>query len=88
MKEFYDLYNHTLNDKVIPFWLKYAIDGSGVINNCLAENGEILSMKVRLFRHMMWKMVMKVCWILIHTTKDSLPLISLCTVLLQSFILG
>ena len=43
MKKFYTLYNSTLNNKVMPFWLKYSIDESGAINNCLAEDGEILA---------------------------------------------
>lgn len=36
-------YHHTLVDEVIPYWLKYAIDESGAINNCLNEDGSIIS---------------------------------------------
>ncbi len=42
MKNYYELYSDSLTNKVIPFWLKHSIDGSGAINNCLAEDGTIL----------------------------------------------
>ncbi len=42
MKKFYELYKDSLNNKIIPFWLKYSLDESGAINNCLSEDGKIL----------------------------------------------
>ena len=43
LKEYKEHYYHTLVDEVIPYWLKYAIDESGAINNCLNEDGTIIS---------------------------------------------
>jgi len=40
---YYQKYHTTLVEKVMPFWLKYAIDESGALNNCLAEDGTVLS---------------------------------------------
>lgn len=37
------MYRNVLTEEVIPFWLKYASDPSGAINNCLAEDGTVLS---------------------------------------------
>lgn len=42
MKSFYNQYSDSLNNKVLPFWLKHSIDESGAINNCLTEDGTIL----------------------------------------------
>ena len=36
-------YSDTLNKQVMPYWIKYAPDPSGAINNCMAEDGTILS---------------------------------------------
>ena len=36
-------YLKTLKEEVIPFWLEYAIDESGAINNCINEEGVVLS---------------------------------------------
>ena len=36
-------YSDTLNKEVMPFWLKYAIDETGAINNCLNEDGTLIS---------------------------------------------
>ena len=35
-------YSDTLNKEVVPFWLKYAIDETGAINNCLNEDGTLI----------------------------------------------
>ncbi len=43
IKQYKDLYYNTLIEEVIPFWLKYAIDKSGALNNCLSEDGTVLS---------------------------------------------
>ena len=43
MKDYYQLYRDTLNKEVIPYWLKYGKDESGAINNCIAEDGSLLS---------------------------------------------
>ena len=43
LKGYYDLYRTTLLDSVVPFWLKYSEDESGAINNCLTEDGRLLS---------------------------------------------
>lgn len=40
---YYEQYSRTLNEEVMPFWLKYSLDPSGAINNCLTEDGKILS---------------------------------------------
>ena len=40
---YYNQYKSTLTDEVIPYWIKYSRDESGAINNCLAENGTVLS---------------------------------------------
>lgn len=36
-------YKKTLVDEIIPYWLKYAVDESGAINNCLNEDGSLIS---------------------------------------------
>ena len=36
-------YRDALVNEVIPYWLKYAIDSSGAINNCLNEDGSLIS---------------------------------------------
>lgn len=43
MRDYYKLYIDTLNKEVIPYWLKHAKDESGAINNCIAEDGSLLS---------------------------------------------
>ncbi len=43
MKELYQKYKSTLLDEVVPYWLKHSIDYSGAINNCLSEDGKVLS---------------------------------------------
>lgn len=43
MRDYYKLYSDTLKKEVIPYWLKYAKDESGAINNCIAEDGSLLS---------------------------------------------
>lgn len=42
-KKYYEQYSNTLNNEVMPFWLKHTIDESGAINNCISEDGTILS---------------------------------------------
>ena len=42
-ENYYKQYSHALNDEVMPFWLKYSGDESGAINNCLTEDGKVLS---------------------------------------------
>ncbi len=36
-------YRATLTEEVIPYWLKHSKDDTGAINNCLAEDGSLLS---------------------------------------------
>lgn len=43
MKQYYKKYYDTLNKEVIPYWLCYAKDESGAINNCLSEDGRVIS---------------------------------------------
>lgn len=43
MINYYEKYLHTLNNEVMPYWLKFSYDESGAINNCLTENGTIIS---------------------------------------------
>lgn len=43
IKSLKEKYLKTLTEEVIPFWLKYAIDESGAINNCITEDGKVLS---------------------------------------------
>lgn len=43
MNNYYKQYLDTLNNEVIPFWLKYSKDESGAINNCLKEDGTVIS---------------------------------------------
>ena len=38
-----DFYRKVLTEEVVPFWLSHAIDSSGAINNCMKEDGTILS---------------------------------------------
>lgn len=40
---YYELYRRTLVSEVIPFWLRHSGDESGAINNCLSEDGRLLS---------------------------------------------
>jgi len=40
---YYNQYKSTLTDEVIPYWLKYAADESGAVNNCICEDGTLLS---------------------------------------------
>ena len=42
-KEHKELYLNLLQNQVMPFWLKYSYDESGAINNCLTEDGKVLS---------------------------------------------
>ena len=42
-KQYYEQYSNTLNNEVMPFWLKYSGDETGAINNCLTEDGKLLS---------------------------------------------
>ncbi|MBE6559810.1 MAG: hypothetical protein E7662_01690 [Ruminococcaceae bacterium] len=42
-KKYYAQYARTLNEEVMPFWLRYSADETGAINNCLAEDGTVLS---------------------------------------------
>lgn len=41
--KYYELYKKTLTEEVMPFWLKFSGDESGAINNCLTEDGKLLS---------------------------------------------
>ncbi|MBR6736739.1 MAG: AGE family epimerase/isomerase [Clostridia bacterium] len=43
MKNYYEQYLNTLNNEVMPYWLKYSKDESGAINNCLKEDGTVMS---------------------------------------------
>lgn len=43
MRDYYKLYKDTLTEEVIPYWLKFAMDESGAINNCIDEDGSLLS---------------------------------------------
>ena len=43
MKNYYKQYLDTLNNEVMPYWLKYSKDESGAINNCLTEDGTVIS---------------------------------------------
>ena len=43
MRDYYKLYLDTLNNEVMPYWLKYSKDESGAINNCLTEDGTVIS---------------------------------------------
>jgi N-acylglucosamine 2-epimerase len=38
-----DTYRTTLLDDIVPFWIRHAIDPDGAINNCIADDGSILS---------------------------------------------
>lgn len=38
-----NIYLDLLQNQVMPFWLKHSEDESGAINNCLSENGKLLS---------------------------------------------
>jgi len=42
-EQYYKQYANALNNEVMPFWLKYSGDESGAINNCLTEDGKVLS---------------------------------------------
>lgn len=37
------LYRKTLLEDVVPFWVTYALDPSGAINNCIDDAGNVLS---------------------------------------------
>ena len=39
----YRQYNDTLVNQVLPYWIKFSVDQSGAINNCLSESGDIIS---------------------------------------------
>ena len=43
INEWISLYKKTLYNDVIPFWMKYSLDESGAINNCLDDTGELIS---------------------------------------------
>ena len=43
IKKYKEQYYHTLVDEIIPYWLKHAIDESGAVNNCLNEDGSVIS---------------------------------------------
>lgn len=43
MKQYKNLYLEVLTKEVIPFWMHHAIDESGAINNCIREDGTVLS---------------------------------------------
>ena len=43
IKKYTEPYYNTLVDEIIPYWLKHAIDESGAINNCLNEDGSLIS---------------------------------------------
>lgn len=36
-------YYDALTNEVMPFWLKHAVDESGAINNCISEEGKVIS---------------------------------------------
>jgi N-acylglucosamine 2-epimerase len=42
-REWLDLYRRTLLDKVVPFWMRHAIDANGGINTCITDEGRVLS---------------------------------------------
>jgi len=41
--QYREQYADTLLKQVIPYWLKHAQDESGALNNCLSEDGQVLS---------------------------------------------
>ena len=43
LNEYKSQYHNALVNDIIPYWLKYAIDSSGAINNCLNEDGSLIS---------------------------------------------
>lgn len=43
MEKYFNQYLDTLINQVMPYWLKYSYDESGAINNCLAEDGTVIS---------------------------------------------
>ena len=43
MLNYYEKYLSTLNNEIMPYWLKYSYDKSGAINNCLSEDGTVIS---------------------------------------------
>ncbi|MBQ4515241.1 MAG: AGE family epimerase/isomerase [Clostridia bacterium] len=43
IKKYKEQYYNTLVDEIIPYWLKHSIDESGAINNCLNEDGSLIS---------------------------------------------
>ena len=43
MKKLYKQYYDTLMNEVMPFWMNNSLDESGAINNCIAEDGTVLS---------------------------------------------
>lgn len=42
-QSYFEQYSNALNQEVMPYWLNYSGDASGAINNCLAEDGTVLS---------------------------------------------
>lgn len=43
LNELLNLYKDTLLKDVVPFWLKYSLDESGAINNCIDDSGKLIS---------------------------------------------
>ncbi len=43
MEKYFNQYLDTLINQVMPYWLKYSYDKSGAINNCLREDGTVIS---------------------------------------------
>ena len=41
--DYYTTYTKTLIEDCIPYWLRHGKDGSGAINNCISEDGTLLS---------------------------------------------
>ena len=35
-------YHRVLTEEVLPFWLRFGLDASGALNNCMAEDGTVL----------------------------------------------
>jgi N-acylglucosamine 2-epimerase len=43
VSDLYDLYQKTLLNDVMPFWMRHAIDANGGINTCIADDGRLTS---------------------------------------------
>lgn len=43
IKKYANIYRDTLLNDIMPFWMKYAIDSQGAINNCIDDDGVVLS---------------------------------------------